>query len=217
MLTGLQERVLRVVADLPEATGFALAGGAALIVHGVVARSTRDLDLFASHDEAVDRLLPVLETALVAERLTVDVEHSGPGFARLSVGDGIEVTTVDLGHDFRLLPPVRTNLGPVVSEEELAADKTLALFSRAEERDFVDVHELASRFGFDRLCELASAKDPGFSRERLSEALGRFDRFERSGFEIDDEAFADLSVWVRNLRAQLAPPSRRRRPPRLGS
>ena len=40
MLTSLQERVARIVAALPEADGFALAGGAAVIIHGIVDRGT---------------------------------------------------------------------------------------------------------------------------------------------------------------------------------
>lgn len=215
MLTTLQERILRVVADLPEATGFALAGGAALIVHGIVERPTRDLDFFSAHGEDVTRLLPALEAALATEGLSITVDRAEPGFARLTVGDGVDVTIVDLSHDFRLRPPVSTPFGPVISEEELGADKMLALFSRAEERDFIDVFHLARRLGLDRLCELASAKDPGFSRPRLAEAVGRFDRFERDGFEISGGAFAAVSQWVRELRVELEPPTPGPEPPGL--
>lgn len=215
MLTALQERILRIVADLPEASGFALAGGAALIVHGVVERQTDDLDFFSTADEDVARLLPALNTALTGEGLRVTVERPQPGFARLMVGDGNDVTRVDLGSDYRMRPPVRTPLGPVVSEEEVAADKTLALFGRAEARDFVDVFRLAQRFGLDRLCELASAKDRGFSRERLAEALDRFERIEQKRFEVDAATFDALAQWVRDLRAELGRPPRRIDPPGL--
>ncbi|TVR32298.1 MAG: hypothetical protein EA388_12190 [Nitriliruptor sp.] len=43
MLTPLQQRLLDVIGQLPEAAGFALAGGAALIVRGTVDRKTNDL------------------------------------------------------------------------------------------------------------------------------------------------------------------------------
>lgn len=43
MLSALQQRVAIVFADLPEAEGFALAGGGALIVRGAVNRETHDL------------------------------------------------------------------------------------------------------------------------------------------------------------------------------
>ena len=47
-------QVRRVVARLPESGVFALAGGAALIVTGIVARPTNDLDFFAPHPQSDD-------------------------------------------------------------------------------------------------------------------------------------------------------------------
>src|SRR6202035_4835097 len=49
-----------------------------------------------------------------------------------------EVTEVDLGADAMLLPVERGELGPILAGEELAVDKILAVFGRAEARDFVD-------------------------------------------------------------------------------
>lgn len=49
MLTPLQQRLLEIVSRLPEANGFALAGGAALILRGTVDRYTNDLDFFIGH------------------------------------------------------------------------------------------------------------------------------------------------------------------------
>jgi len=57
MLSELQERVAGIVAELAEADDFVLAGGAALILHGMVERSTRDLDYFATASGAVAALL----------------------------------------------------------------------------------------------------------------------------------------------------------------
>ncbi len=55
MLTELQERVARIIAELPEALGFALAGGAALLVHGLTERSTNDLDYFTTAPSSIAR------------------------------------------------------------------------------------------------------------------------------------------------------------------
>lgn len=52
MLSELQQRVARIVAGLADADDFVLAGGAALILHGMVERSTRDLDEFATASDA---------------------------------------------------------------------------------------------------------------------------------------------------------------------
>ena len=64
MLSSLQEQVAEIIAGLDEAEGFALAGGAALIMRGDVRRRTRDLDFFGLTAEAVDRLVPAVERAL---------------------------------------------------------------------------------------------------------------------------------------------------------
>ncbi len=74
---------------------------------------------------------------------------------------------------------------------------------------------LAQRFGLDRLRELASAKDRGFSRERLAEALDRFERIEQKRFEVDEATFDALAQWVRDLRAELGRPPRGIDPPGL--
>jgi hypothetical protein len=53
VLTPLQQRLLDIVSRLPEADGFALAGGAALILRGTVARDTNVGETAAAIDQAV--------------------------------------------------------------------------------------------------------------------------------------------------------------------
>jgi hypothetical protein len=50
-LDPLQDRIVRTALALPEARTLALAGGAAMIVHGFVARETKDIDLFTEVDD----------------------------------------------------------------------------------------------------------------------------------------------------------------------
>lgn len=64
MITPLQKRIAEVLIGLPEADGFALAGGGAVIVQGVVDRNTDDLDFFGADAAGVARLTPTLRTAL---------------------------------------------------------------------------------------------------------------------------------------------------------
>ncbi|MEX2556956.1 MAG: hypothetical protein WEB06_15195, partial [Actinomycetota bacterium] len=116
MLTGLQERVARIVAALEEADGFALAGGAAVIIHGVVDRDTDDLDYFGATVEDVGRLARALRAALLADELEVETVAENRGFVRLHVRSTAEETTIDLGTDARLLPTHSGGLdGPRVS------------------------------------------------------------------------------------------------------
>ncbi|GAC1362228.1 MAG: hypothetical protein NVSMB4_19480 [Acidimicrobiales bacterium] len=139
MLTEFQQELAAIVRDLAEAGDFALAGGAALALQGVPDRVTNDLDYFATAPPAVDRLLPVLEEALRAAGLAVERRQVAPGFARLEASRGPDVCEIDLGYDFRLRPATMTPLGAVLTAEELAADKTLAVCGRGLARDYVDV------------------------------------------------------------------------------
>lgn len=210
MLSALQQRVAIVLAGLPEAEGFALAGGGALIVRGLIDRETHDLDFFAGEAEAVDRLLPALEAALSAVHLSVERRQIARGFARLSVTADDDRTEVDLCVDYRLLPTEPSPVGPTLSVEELAANKLLALFNRAEARDFVDLAALEPVYGLEHLCGLAADKDAGFDRTVLAEMLGRLDRIPEDEFRLDVERLASLRRSVLGWRLYLARPAPRR-------
>lgn len=203
MLSPLQQKVARLLQGLPEAEDFVLAGGAALIVHGDVDRLTRDLDFFTVEPNAVDSLLPAFEAAARKAGLALIEEQVAHGFARLVVSDGTDQTGVDLASDARLFAPEPSELGLILSAEELAVDKVLAVFGRAEARDFVDLAALEPRFGLAHLCELAERKDTGFRRPVLAEMLDRFDRLDRDEFDVDDTTFASIVVLVRQWRTRL--------------
>jgi hypothetical protein len=200
VLSPLQEHVAETIAGLEEAEGFALAGGAALILRGDVHRETRDLDFFGLTPEAVDRLVPAAEQALRRAGLTVHLVQQNPGFARFVVEGEGDRTELDLGADARLLPAEPGRPAPLLSGEELAVDKLLALFGRAEARDFVDLLAIESRYGFDRLCRLASEKDRGFTPAVLADMLGRFGRLRRDEFAIDDAGYERLGRDVERWR-----------------
>lgn len=91
----------------------------------------------------------------------------------------------------------------MLGAEELAVDKVLAIFGRAEARDFVDLAALEPRFGLIHLCELAEMKDTGFSRSVLVEMLDRFDRLDRDEFDVNDRRFAATVDSVQRWQALL--------------
>lgn len=196
MLTPLQEQVARIIAGLAEAEGFALAGGAALIARGDVQRQTRDLDFFGLTPADVDRLVPAVDRALQEAGLVVNRIQQSSGFARLIVDSADESTELDLGADARLFPAEAANPAPTLSGEELAVDKVLAVFGRAEARDFVDLAAIEPRYGLERLFELAAEKDHGFTREMFAEMAGRFSRLRPDEFGLDPERYERLERKV---------------------
>lgn len=87
-LTALQRDAARLLFGLPESTGFALAGGSALVALGVIDRPTRDLDAFmaAQHGDPPGDVRPLVgayEAALATHGWSVEVIRRHATFARL--------------------------------------------------------------------------------------------------------------------------------------
>ncbi|HTA12758.1 MAG TPA: nucleotidyl transferase AbiEii/AbiGii toxin family protein [Solirubrobacteraceae bacterium] len=201
-MSPLQERVAEIIAGLDEAKDFALAGGGALIVRGDIQRQTRDLDFFGLTADAVDQLVPAADRALKAGGLTVRHIQESHGFARLIVECGEDRTELDFGTDARLFPVEPGSPAPLLSGEELAVDKVLAVFGRAEARDFADLMAVESRYGLDRLCQLAAEKDRGFLPSVFADMLNQFGRLRRDEFDLDDVNYEHLRRTVERWHEQ---------------
>ncbi|MGQ9779062.1 MAG: nucleotidyl transferase AbiEii/AbiGii toxin family protein [Bacillota bacterium] len=204
MLSPFQKHLARLFLGLPEAANFALAGGGALVFRGETPRTTRDLDFFGPFKEEIRPVVQSFLARLRAEGIAVEVVNSSPTFARLLVRsrEGEEVV-VDIGHDYRWRKAEESEIGRVLSLEELAADKLLALFGRAEARDFVDVFFLARRFGFPIMLNWAKEKDPGFDPYRLALGIARLEELPRAEFAIDEPTYKEMRAFFRQARAEL--------------
>jgi len=55
---------------------------------------------------------------------------------------------------------------------------------------------VASRYGLDRLLDLAAEKDRGFDANVFAEMLGRIDRLPRAAFPLDDTRYEELHVAI---------------------
>ena len=106
------------------------------------------------------------------------------------------------------LPIIRSPIGPTLAPLELAGRKLLALFDRAQPRDFIDVHELVRRFGADRVLASAEDIDPGFQIEHLVVALRRINAFGPADLRCDDQRYEEIrrfaSEWATELDARTA-------------
>jgi hypothetical protein len=204
-LTPLQERLAALVAGLPEARGFALAGGAGLAAHGLLDRPTRDLDYFASPEDpsAVHELAGALERACAEHDVAVRREREAEAFVRLSVSDGTDDCEVDIAIDYRALDPVPTSYGPALDLRELGANKVLAIFDRAAPRDFLDLAELTKRFRLADLVALAADKDPGLDLDVLDHAMGRLQRIPPERLGLDEHGYRALRAAVWRWRTSL--------------
>lgn len=163
LLTTFQVHVAKVFFGLRASQGYVVAGGAALLASDLIDRPTQDIDLFASAPvTSVEEAKASLIRALDRRGYQVEVIHDSPSFSRLIVGNQGERVLVDLALDSPPSEtPTMTLLGPTPAPRELAGRKLLALFGRAEARDFADVFVLAQRFGREALVRQAERMDIG--------------------------------------------------------
>lgn len=202
------EDVARVALASCQDHGFVLAGGNALLAHGIGNRVTHDVDLFTNvadpdaFREAVDQVTRVLE----ARGDSVRVARADPGFARLLVtpSNRDAEVMVEFAYDYRRFPAVILDVGPVLDPRDALANKLCALYDRGAERDFVDVHR-AIEAGVVKdwpeaiaLADEQSATPP--PREYVRQGLERAE-------QLDDRVLARYGLdqaWIDRLRDDFA-------------
>jgi len=184
-LTAFQRSLLATLAQAPTDERY-LAGGAALHFEPHSARYSDDLDFFHDSETRVASAFSADRARLEAAGYALDVELSQPGFVRAIVRKGDGATRVDWAHDsaWRFMPLVRDPLGGLVLHPvDLAINKALALASRDEPRDFVDILYVHPRvLPLGGLCWAAVGKDPGLTPLSLLELLKRRGRFRPEDF-----------------------------------
>lgn len=207
-ITDLQRELAEDFFALPASRGFAVSGGAALIAHRVVDRRSDDLDLFTYPGAGdVRAASDALEGLARGRGWSVTRIHDNDTFVRMSIvtSDGDELL-VDLALDAKPMDDsTLTFLGPTMGLEENAGRKLLALFGRAEPRDFVDVYALQGLLGRERLVELAAQRDAGFDRGVLAQMIAMLDRIPDDDLPMPGDQREPLRAffteWVRDLTA----------------
>jgi Nucleotidyl transferase AbiEii toxin, Type IV TA system len=212
-VSDLHREVAAVALRAAAGHGFALAGGNALIAHGVIDRHTEDVDLFTDREHGVASAADAVEAALrragyTAERQDKTVgladvfEGMGEGLAEwiITAQDGremmLQMAYFDRGHQ-----PVLMEFGPVLDLADVLGGKVAALASRSVVRDYIDVAAaLARGYSVAQLTGLAVALDAGLTAEDFADAGQRLDR-------LGDDRFTRYGLTpqdVTRLREQFA-------------
>ena len=196
--------------------GFALAGGNALIAHGIIDRPTDDVDLFSDQEAGVAAAADAVEAALreagfqVSRRDTI----GGPGDVFYGLGEGLaewvitapggQQTMLQMAYFDRSRGPVTMDVGPVLDLEDLAGSKVCALASRVEPRDYIDTAAALQHYTADQLIRFAKRLDPGLDDRDFADAGRQLDRmpdgvFARYGLGPKDVARLRerLAAWPR--------------------
>lgn len=208
-LTAFQVEVAQMFFGLPASQGFLLAGGAALAAQKLTTRPTQDLDFFTSPNSGdVLTARDAFETAALGRGWSVRRIRDTATFCRIVVTNH-EDLLVDLALDAPPnLPPTASVAGPTFDPEELAGRKVIALFDRAEARDFTDVYVLAQRYPKALLLARAAEVDRGFDLHVFSDMLNTLSRFSDEELPIDTSHIHALhkffTEWAAELRTKPA-------------
>ncbi|MGD0066776.1 MAG: nucleotidyl transferase AbiEii/AbiGii toxin family protein [Streptosporangiaceae bacterium] len=199
-LDELHREVAVIALRAAASNGFALAGGCALLAHGISVRPTEDVDLFTNHEHGVQAAADAVEASLLTAGFEAERQDETSGLAQVfeGMGDGLAewIITAPGGRQMMLQmsyfdrgqQPVIMDIGPVLDLDDVVGGKVCALASRAVERDYVDTAAALGRgYTVERLIGLARALDPGLTAEDFADAGRRLDH-------LDDEAFARYNL-----------------------
>lgn len=101
------------------------------------------------------------------------------------------------------MPPSVSFAGPTFGLEELAGRKVIALFDRAEARDFADVFALAQRYPKNLLIRRAAEVDAGFDLAVLATMLGTLGRFRDDEIPVDAGLTQEIRSFFEQWRTEL--------------
>lgn len=215
-----QRDVTRLALDALASGGFALAGSGAIREHGIIDRPTQDIDLFTSvtSTEAFALSTQRLAAKMRERGLEVVEVRNAPQFANFSVTSPTGQTVeVDLGVDWRAAEPVTLSIGPVLSLQDAVGSKVVAVYSRGEVRDYLDLDAIreSKRFTDGQLLDIAAARDPGFDIGMFARQLDQVKRISSTlrvqEYGVGEQELAHLksrlSGWAEQLRTN---------PPTLG-
>jgi hypothetical protein len=177
---------------------FALAGGNALIAHGLLSRPTADVDLFsplaAGAAHVADQVRGALTDAGYHVELVAGLSNGQVDFARFHVTRDDTTVLLDLARDWRGDPPAQLSIGPVLSLDDAVASKVAAMLGRALPRDYIDVGATLQTYTREQLITLALARDPGLRPEDVTAAMQQLDR-------LPDEEFVAYGLSVSQVEA----------------
>lgn len=195
--------------------GFILAGGQALAEHGVIARMSEDVDLFALHRRHTPGTFAAcvkkMTAALEAAGYMVEVTRQYQEFASLTVERGGTAVVMDLGLDWWEDRPAVVDVGPVLSLRDSVASKLLAVYSRGYARDYLDAYSIISsgRFTPLELIELCRRRDPHLDLEMLASTMTGHralptTEFTKYGLPVDELSQLDttLTGFAKTIRQQ---------------
>ncbi|MFI7072836.1 nucleotidyl transferase AbiEii/AbiGii toxin family protein [Micromonospora sediminicola] len=190
-----QHDVARIALAAASSHGFALAGGQALIAHGIGERPTEDVDLFTNVDGGVAAASGHVRGALLDAGFQVEIMAESSELSGVFYGFDQDMTEFEVHRDdqavrlqlvrfARTASPVVLDIGPVLHLDDVIGTKVAAMVTRAQPRDYIDVAALMKRHDRHELITLGRRADPDLTDEEVSDAIRRLDRLPDTVFAL---------------------------------
>lgn len=197
-----QTEIAHLLFALPEANGYALAGGGALLASGTIDRPTRDIDAFIEAQPGqppgnVTPLAQALTTQLETHGWTIEPVRAHQTFTRLIA------TRHNNAVDSPRLFPTTTHDGiPMLDLRDFAARKILAILDRAEGRDSTDLEALQHLHHRTDIVRWVQRLDTGVSAAAIADAFGQIRRLDDTELPTTDaqQTRQLFTTWTAELR-----------------
>lgn len=194
-----------------------MAGGNALLAHGIGDRPTMDVNLATTAEDGVRTVMEAVARALKAagfhvERVdqfadAADIPgwpgEMAEGWVEWTVARGGQQVILQMNFTEAARAPVTMDFGPVMALEDVLGAKVVALVERSEDRDYVDVGAALARFDAHQLMAWAVALEPSLTLENFAAVAWQLDAMSDDEFAryLDVEGVARLrerfSAWPR--------------------
>lgn len=184
ILTSLQNRFLQIFFNSFLKQDFFLTGGTALSAFYLQHRLSQDIDLFTLNQKLEFNAVNA-EILKIISSLSGKIEHqiSSPTFLQFIFKTNRDELKIDIVKDtpvhFGSLKKI-SNF-QIDSLKNIAVGKLLALFGRADAKDFIDLYfllEVEKKFTFNKLYNLAKKKDIGLSEFYLAGMIKKVEEIE---------------------------------------
>lgn len=178
------------------------------------------MDLFTNQEHGVETAAGAVEAALRAAGFRAERQDEAADLADLfpDLGEGLaewnvtgpdgEHTVLQLAYFDRSREPVWTELGPVLSVEDVAGGKVCALARRVEPRDYADTARMLEHYTPAELIGFARRLDPGLTGRDFADVGRQLDNMGDERFARYDLSAADVaglrerfSAWPRTADA----------------
>jgi hypothetical protein len=208
--TEVQRRLLADLLAVGAAYPLVLAGGTAVLAHGLVDRLSRDVNVATESPAGMEDIAAAVRAGLAERGWLVRPSGTDPLSARLGVtdpGTG-EECEVSVYKEVLWRPPVETEFGLTLSLEDVVGTKVRALADRGLARDLVDVHAASAHWSHPELEELGRRHAPDtFDLSDLQARLTGTDWLDDAQFAacgLDHRAVAELRRWAQEWADDIA-------------